>query len=147
MNAEKHYKTLEFDKILLQLQKKTFCEKNETLSFEDLLCPSADEAREALARTDEMYTLLLRYGDPGVGRVSDLAGGLLPLLEQGVCLTVRELALSGGDLLALGAVPGPQMGRLQRALLEGVWTGRAANTRASLEPLARALLEEEAPLP
>ena len=27
------------------------------------------------------------------------AGGLLSLLEQGVCLTVRELALSGGDMV------------------------------------------------
>ena len=90
MNAEKHYKTLEFDKILLQLQKKTFCEKNETLSFEDLLCPSADEAREALARTDEMYTLLLRYGDPGVGRVSDLSRPLTRADKGGV-LSIKEL--------------------------------------------------------
>ncbi|MZL68649.1 endonuclease MutS2 [Bittarella massiliensis (ex Durand et al. 2017)] len=90
MNAEKHYKTLEFDKILLQLQKKTFCEKNETLSFEDLLCPSADEAREALARTDEMYTLLLRYGDPGVGRMSDLSRPLTRADKGGV-LSIKEL--------------------------------------------------------
>ncbi|MCQ4949944.1 CCA tRNA nucleotidyltransferase [Bittarella massiliensis (ex Durand et al. 2017)] len=104
----------------------------------------ADRGREGALR---LVALWRATGRLSGGEVEQLAGGLLPLLEQGVCLTVRELALSGGDLLALGAVPGPQMGRLQRALLEGVWTGRAANTRASLEPLARALLEEEAPLP
>lgn len=104
----------------------------------------ADRGREGVLRQVALWRATGRLSEE---TAEQLTGGLLSLLERGVCLTVRELALSGGDLLALGAVPGPQVGRLQRALLEGVWAGRAANTRASLERLARALLKEEALLP
>ncbi|MBO1679573.1 CCA tRNA nucleotidyltransferase [Bittarella massiliensis (ex Durand et al. 2017)] len=104
----------------------------------------ASRGREGALRLVALWQAIGRLSD---GAAERLADGLLSLLEQGVCLTVRELALSGGDLLALGAAPGPQIGRLQRALLEGVWSGRAVNTRASLESLARALLGEGAPAP
>ena len=55
-------------------------------------------------------------------------------------LQARELALSGSDLLAMGAKPGPQLGETLEALLSAVWEGKAENTAESLSPLAKKLL-------
>ena len=66
--------------------------------------------------------------------------GLAALLREaradGLPRTARELAVSGKELLALGAGAGPGLGALLEALLRDVWAGEAENRRASL--LARA---------
>ena len=53
------------------------------------------------------------------------------LLENETCFSVRDLALSGTDLLALG-FRGAAIGETQRQLLEAVFSGRCVNTRESL---------------
>ena len=44
----------------------------------------------------------------------------------------RDLAVDGGDLIALGMEPGPQMGAFLEDLLEAVMAGDLPNERESL---------------
>ncbi len=66
-------------------------------------------------------------------------------LHARVPLSVRDLAIAGRDLLAMGWVPGPGIGRTLRRLLEAVWHDPALNDRATLRELAAAA--EEGPSP
>ncbi len=54
------------------------------------------------------------------------------LLSQPPCFTVKDLAIDGNDLLALGIPRGPELGRTLNALLEAVLDGRAPNEREAL---------------
>lgn len=60
----------------------------------------------------------------------------LRLLEQtvqaGGCLSLKQLALNGSDLIALGLAPGPAVGNLLNELLSAVVDGKLENTRAAL---------------
>lgn len=54
------------------------------------------------------------------------------IIAQGQCYTLRDLALSGRDLLDAGLPPGPEVGRILRKLLEAVMDGEAPNERQAL---------------
>ena len=54
------------------------------------------------------------------------------LLSQPPCFTVKDLAIDGNDLLALGVPRGPELGRTLNALLEAVLDGRVPNEREAL---------------
>ena len=57
------------------------------------------------------------------------------LLEQQACFRLKDLALNGRDLLALGYPSGPLLGKVLKELLEAVLSGQLPNER-------KALLEE-----
>ena len=61
-----------------------------------------------------------------------LAALALEILAQPPCFTVRDLAVNGNDLLALGLTPGPELGRTLNALLERVLDGALSNDRERL---------------
>ena len=65
-------------------------------------------------------------------------------LREGGCLTLRELAVDGSDLLALGVRPGAELGALLRGLLDAVLDGDAPNEREALLALARDRLGDSA---
>lgn len=98
------------------------------------------ETREAL------FPLVRRLGWEDAGLLSFLPGGegyaslLGACREAALPLEARELALSGGELPALGAVPGPMVGQTLEALLQALWQGKGENTRESLLPLAGKIL-------
>ena len=72
-------------------------------------------------------------------RELDAAEALLrEALAENACFTLKNLAVKGNDLLALGVPEGKQVGRLLRRLLEEVLDGRTPNEREAL--LARAQL-------
>ena len=54
------------------------------------------------------------------------------LLDQAPCFTVRDLAINGNDLLALGVPKGPEIGKILDALLDAVLAGRLPNEREKL---------------
>ncbi len=54
------------------------------------------------------------------------------LLQQEDCLTLRDLAVNGNDLMELGIPPGPIMGSVLEALLEQVLDGELANEKSVL---------------
>ncbi len=62
------------------------------------------------------------------------------ILAQHPCLTLKDLAVNGRDVLALGVPPGPAVGRVLRRLLEQVSEGGLPNEREALLPAARALI-------
>lgn len=62
------------------------------------------------------------------------------VLARDDCFTLRQLAISGNDLLALGIPQGKQIGRLLHALLEAVLSGEVKNERERLVKYAQNLV-------
>lgn len=54
------------------------------------------------------------------------------ILKRNDCLTLRQLAVNGHDLMELGIPPGPALGKLLNALLEEVLDGRLQNEKTAL---------------
>ena len=61
--------------------------------------------------------------------------------KENTCLTTRDLAINGKDLLDLGFEPGPQVGKVLTALLECVQDEILTNTKEDLLPAAQRLKE------
>ena len=80
----------------------------------DILAQSDYEQEEKLKRL-EIYQKL--YGD---------------ILEKQNCLSLKELAVNGGDLIALGMKPGKAMGETLHRLLDAVLEDPELNTKEKL---------------
>lgn len=52
--------------------------------------------------------------------------------QESACWTMKQLALRGADLIALGVCPGPAMGRMLQKALDAVIEGAVANEKAAL---------------
>ena len=63
------------------------------------------------------------------------------VLAQDACLSLRQLAVDGNDMTALG-LHGPAVGEMLHALLDAVVDGALDNTRSALLADARARMEE-----
>ena len=59
------------------------------------------------------------------------------ILSQGQCLTLRDLAVSGRDVIAAGIAPGPEVGRTLNRVLDQVLSGTIPNERETLLRLIR----------
>lgn len=59
------------------------------------------------------------------------------ITAEGQCLTLKGLAVNGQDVIAVGGRPGPEVGRVLKALLDRVLDGEAPNEREALLELAR----------
>lgn len=57
---------------------------------------------------------------------------LTQIRQEGACLTVKDLAINGHDLLALGVEPGPRIGECMTFLLQLVQDELLSNTREDL---------------
>jgi len=75
-------------------------------------------------------------------RLRAFEGALWAELEAGHATQVSELAVDGGDLIALGFREGPQLGRALQALLAEAIADPAHNTRAWLTGVAEQLLRK-----
>ena len=64
------------------------------------------------------------------------------LIEEGQCLTLRNLAVNGNDLLALGFSKDRLLGSALRALLDGVLNGTLPNEKGALLEAAKKLLKQ-----
>ena len=64
------------------------------------------------------------------------------LLDEDACLTVKDLAVDGRDLLALGFAPGPKMGQCLNALLALVQDDVLSNEKEPLLTKAKEFLTE-----
>lgn len=65
------------------------------------------------------------------------------LLEEDACLTLRDLAVNGKDLMALGIPPGKQLGQCLQWLLDGVLDEALPNDKATLLEAAKSFLTTE----
>lgn len=64
------------------------------------------------------------------------------LLAENACLQIKDLAIDGHDLLALGFEAGPALGQCQKQLLEMVLSGTIPNEKEALLQQAKAFLEQ-----
>ena len=71
---------------------------------------------------------------PDFQLVKDMIG---QILQEQACLTVKDLAVGGNDLMDLGVAPGPELGACLNHLLEQVQTEQLPNEKEPL--LAEAL--------
>ena len=54
------------------------------------------------------------------------------ILAEKACFSLRDLAVSGDDLLALGIPKGPEIGKTLAFLLDAVIDGKAENEKTAL---------------
>ena len=76
------------------------------------------------------------------GEIDKAEAILDQLLAEGACVSLRQLAVNGRDLLALG-LSGPAVGRILRTLLDAVLDETLPNQRAALLAAARNYKESE----
>ncbi len=76
------------------------------------------------------------FESKGVGEKTELFDTVEALLEallaENPCLTLKDLAVSGRDLLAIGFSPGPEVGRCLNRLLALVQEEQLSNTKEAL---------------
>jgi tRNA nucleotidyltransferase (CCA-adding enzyme) len=98
----------------------------------------------------ELELLALQKADliaTGTDRTEDLENyaqieALLEALQQEEsCLTLKELAIKGADVIALGVEPGPQVGEILNTLLSQVLDETVPNEEAALLAAAKAIIE------
>jgi tRNA nucleotidyltransferase (CCA-adding enzyme) len=83
--------------------------------------------------------------DREIAGLVELGGRAMAMLESGVALSTRDLAIGGTELMVeLGLEPGRRVGELLGALLERVMDDPGCNQREALLEQARRLLDEGA---
>ena len=103
-----------------------------------LLKEGADRLKDLLIieRCDALAHAPAARGS-ALANVERWAALLKSLLQKQPCLSLHDLAVSGKDLLALGMVPGPQVGALLNQMLELTAEGMLPNERQALLAFAR----------
>jgi len=76
-------------------------------------------------------------GMPRLKRLESIVQICHELIEQGDCLTVKELAVSGSDLISSGFTEGPQIGKILTELLDRVMDETLENTYEALISYAK----------
>lgn len=72
-----------------------------------------------------------------IDRLEEIAAALL---AQKACFTLRDLAVNGRDLMAMGIPAGPKVGEILNALLDAVVSERLPNDRATLLTEAKKMI-------
>ncbi|WP_302964770.1 CCA tRNA nucleotidyltransferase [uncultured Adlercreutzia sp.] len=75
---------------------------------------------------------------PRADTAEELRGILHEVLEAEEAFTVKQLAIGGEEVMALGVEAGPEVGRILDAALDAVIDGRLPNEREALLSFARA---------
>lgn len=87
------------------------------------------------------------FGGKGVGEESEefrtIRSLLREVLEEEACLTVKDLSVSGQDLLSVGFAPDPRLGACLNHLLEQVQDGLLPNEHTALLTAAEAFLRRQ----
>lgn len=113
-----------------------------------------EEKDAPLGTHEARCRLAARFGEADIGQYFDYRRALTPhdasltaaeasvraLFAPGVCYNTATLAVTGRDLIALGARPGPALGALLERLTADVIAGRLPNDRAALLEAAKASL-------
>lgn len=117
------------------------------------LLPQRKLLRRQLSRmgTEQVLNLLAlqeadmgsKGADPDADLFRQLRLLIDQLLEEDACLTLRDLAVNGKDLMALGIPPGKQLGQCLQWLLDGVLDEALPNDKATLLEAAKSFLTAE----
>ena len=143
--------------VLLQLKAPTALREQVVLLVELHMTPIVPErkaVRRWLSRLGRpTLEALLQLQQADMGSKADAATGdqyaaITALIEEiqaeNACLTLRDLALNGHDLINLGYT-GPQIGQILTGLLDAVLEEKTENTRSALLALIPALTKKENP--
>ncbi len=116
------------------------------------IAPERKAVRRWLARLGESQLrnlLLLQQADMGSkatghqnSRYEEICTLIRQIQAENACLSLKNLAVNGHDLMALG-YEGPQIGRILNALLEAVLDERAENEKAALLRLIPTITKKE----
>ena len=91
----------------------------------------------------EDLAMLLRFqGICQPGKAQKKLAMMEEIIDQGQCYQLADLAINGGDLLALGMAPGAEIGNVLADLLEAVIRGEVGNEREALLALVRGIIGE-----
>ena len=131
--------TATLDRVLYLVEKHdTWLPETEKTMRRFLLHEDVDRVRDLLVveRCDAIAHAPAAQGS-ALANVDKWEALLSAVLVEKPCLSLKELAISGHDLLTLGMVPGPRMGKLLNELLERVADGALENDRAALFAYAK----------
>lgn len=84
------------------------------------------------------------YQAARLAHIADLWEAFAEVVKSGQCFQLKDLAVNGEDLLALGIEPGPQLGFMLNELLLNVMEDQLPNVKAALLAFVRSKLLDEA---
>lgn len=141
--AQEHLKKLKFDNDTLHTVTKL------TNWHDYKICPDKKGVRRALNKMgEELFLLLLEVKRADTMAQSDyqrerkleeleqLKAVYEQIKEEGECFALKDLAVTGQDLIALGMKPGPQIGEMLHKLLELVLEDPEQNKKENLLSVA-----------
>lgn len=142
------------DDILLQLRAPTALRQEVVFLIEQhmlLLEPEKKSLRRWISKfgADRLKALVqLQKADfcgKGIGEQSDYFAQVDALIHEiiaeNACLQLRDLAVNGDDLMAMGFAPGPKIGQVLNDLLDGVLDERFPNEKAALLSAAKSMIK------
>lgn len=107
--------------------------------------PEERAVRRAVSQVgEELFPLLLKVQradtmaqsdycrEEKLRRISQVEELYREIMEKGQCVSLKTLAVTGKDLIAVGVKPGPRMGEILQGLLEAVLEDPGLNTRDRL---------------
>ena len=91
----------------------------------------ASDDHDVLARHVHLFGVFLRAHErqEKVEEMAEIRRLYAQILEAGDCLSLRDLAVSGDDLIAAGMQPGKELGRVLQDMLRDVVDVPAHNDR------------------
>jgi tRNA nucleotidyltransferase (CCA-adding enzyme) len=92
-----------------------------------------------LRRADILAQSMYRREDK-LAQIDGFAELYRQILENGECVTKKDLAIGGKELIALGMKPGPKIGEVMDALLDAVLEDPSINTQEKLTELAHKMI-------
>ena len=73
----------------------------------------------------------------GLAELDEIRAKAEQILADRQCLTLKDLAVDGRDVIAAGIEPGPEVGRVLEGLLERMLSGEIPNERETLMAILR----------
>lgn len=143
------------DTVLLGLKAPTALRQQVVFLIEHHMLPLEPDKRLLRRRLGKYGEVALRklltlqkadFSSKGTGKAqeeavfSQIEQLLNEILSEDACLCIKDLAINGSDLIALGYAPGPQIGACLQNLLLQVQDEVLSNTNEALLPAARQYL-------
>lgn len=141
----------------LRLDRDTVCKVTELVTYHDrVIAPSPAAVKRVLNRIGEVQfrrLLALKRADDAAhaptadsrfADVEEVERLLNEVLQQAECFSLKDLAVKGSDITALGVPAGPLVGKTLRYLLDAVMDDKVANEHEALLKLAGEFFGNEA---
>ena len=100
MEMNKHYKALDFDKILERVAARTSCKDAKELALEMKPVHTLEEAESLLKLTSDAHMLLAKFGGPSFGGLENV-NNLMHIANGGGVLSMRDLLAVASSLRAI----------------------------------------------